>query len=438
MTFFRWLVPGLGLKRWILVIIFGLFCAAEGLAVAQGSELIGLLEKPLLKLVLGYTDNTFRIATGTGIILVGLIIMGFGFRRLIKNVLTGLMPGDGLHWGERLLLQHQLKKGPKIVAIGGGTGLSALLRGLKEVTSNITAIVTVTDDGGSSGRLRGDLGVLPPGDIRNCLVALADRESAIEQLFNFRFPHGTELAGHSIGNLLLAGLTQVTGDFAGAVQEASRVLAVRGQVLPVTLENTVLKGEMEDGRVITGETNMVSDPCRIKRVFLEPAHCPPLKEAIEAIMGADAIILGPGSLYTSVIPNLLVPGMREAIRASKAQVYYICNIMTQPGETDGYQASQHVKVIIDHCGSDIIDKVIVNNEEISPKIKAKYQAQGAEPVYLDYEDLKELSVEIIQYPLSSQSDLARHDPQKIVRVLMEEIQGNIAYSFKYPHKNLSY
>ncbi|ATW25893.1 gluconeogenesis factor YvcK family protein [Candidatus Formimonas warabiya] len=430
MNFLRWLYPGLGLKRWILVIIFGLFCAAEGLAVAQGSELISLLERPLLKIVLGLTGDTFRIAAGTSIVIAGVAVMGLGFRQLMRNVLTGLFPGTGSRWGEKLLLQHQLKKGPKIVAIGGGTGLSALLRGLKEVTSNIVAIVAVTDDGGSSGRLRGDLGVLPPGDIRNCLVALADRESAIERLFNYRFSQGSELAGHSLGNLLLAGLTQVTGDFSAAVQEVSRILAVKGQVLPVTLEDTVLKGEMEDGRIVTGETSMVADSCRIKRVFLDPAHCTPLTEAIEAILAADAVILGPGSLYTSVIPNLLVPGIGQAIRASKAKVYYICNIMTQPGETDGFYASHHVQAILDHCGPGLIDKVIVNNEEISPKLKAKYLAQGAEPVQADFAHLKELKVDVIQHPLSAQNDLARHDPQKIVQVLLEEIPGNLASLFK--------
>jgi len=434
MIFLRWLYPGLGFKRWILVIFFGLFCAAEGLAVGQGSELISLLERPILNLVLGYTGEHFRILAGAFIVTVGIFIMGIGFSRLMKNVLAGLVPGAGPRWGEKLLFQYYLKRGPHIVAIGGGTGLSALLRGLKEVTSNITAIVTVTDDGGSSGRLRGDLGMLPPGDIRNCLVALADREGAIERLFNYRFPQGGELAGHSLGNLLLAGLTQVSGNLAHAVQEASKVLAVRGQVLPVTLDNVVLVGEMQDGRIIKGETNMVADPAPIKRVFLEPADCKPLKEAIDAIMAADAVILGPGSLYTSVIPNLLVPGISEAIRKSKAKTYYICNIMTQPGETDGYQASQHLKAIIRHCGPGVIDKVIVNNEEISPRLKEKYQAQGAKPVLLDESNFKKLAVEVIQYPLCAQHDLARHDPAKIVRVLMEEIQGHTAYLFGHGSK----
>ncbi|HHT62646.1 MAG TPA: YvcK family protein [Clostridia bacterium] len=349
----------------------------------------------------------------------------------MRNVLTGLVPGAGSHWGEKLLLQYNLKKGPSIVAIGGGTGLSTLLRGLKEVTSNITAIVTVTDDGGSSGRLRGDLGMLPPGDIRNCLVALADRESALERLFNYRFSQGGELAGHSLGNLLLAGLTQETGNLALAVQEVSKILAVRGQVLPVTLDNVVLAGEMHDGRIVKGETNIVSDPGRIKRVYLEPAHCTPLQEAIDAILAADAIILGPGSLYTSVIPNLLVPGITEAIRNSKAKTFYICNIMTQPGETDGYTASRHLKAIIKHCGPGVIDKVIVNNENISPKLKEKYQAQGAKPVKLDENNFRKLGVEVIQYPLCAQHDLARHDPGKTLRVLMEEIQGHTAYLFGY-------
>lgn len=435
MMFLRWLYPGLGLKRWILLIFFGLFCAAEGLAVAQGSELISLLERPVLKLFLGYTGGVFRILAGASIVVAGIFIMGVGFKQLMRNVLAGLAPGASGRWSEKLLLQHYLKRGPRIVAIGGGTGLSALLRGLKEVTCNITAIVTVTDDGGSSGRLRGDLGMLPPGDIRNCLVALADRESAIERLFNYRFSQGKELAGHSLGNLLLAGLAQVTGNLANAVQEASKILAVRGQVLPVTLDNVVLMGEMQDGRIVQGETSMVSDSGRIKRVFLQPAECTPLKEAVDAIMAADAIILGPGSLYTSLIPNLLVPGISEAIRKSPAKTYYICNIMTQPGETDGYQASHHLQAIIDHCGPGLIDKILVNNESISSRLQMKYQAQGARPVKPDEKKLKELAVEVIQYPLCAQHDLARHDPEKIVRALMEEIQGSMAYLFRYSGKN---
>ncbi|MGI6679210.1 MAG: gluconeogenesis factor YvcK family protein [Dehalobacterium sp.] len=332
---------------------------------------------------------------------------------------------DGFYPGLKLKLRHQyLKRGPRIVAIGGGTGLSTLLRGLKELTSNITAIVTVTDDGGSSGRLRGELGMPPPGDIRNCLLALADKENMMEDVFNYRFSHGKELSGHNLGNLLLAGLTEMTGSFAGAIQELSRILAVRGQVLPVTEENVVLVGEMHDGRIIEGQTSMVRDPGRIKRVFLEPAECTPPGAAIEAILSADAIIIGPGSLYTSVIPNLLVPGICEAIQKSQAKTHYICNIMTQPGETDNYHASHHLKAIFDHTNAGLIQKIIVNNKIISQELRMKYQAQGAHPVLVDMQNLSKLGVEVMGYPLCAQENLARHDPFKIQVVMTKELRSH--------------
>jgi len=423
MIWLKWLYPGLGIKRWFLLIFMGVFFVAEGLLMVQGGNLTTLVEEPLRRILRDYAGSTSNVHLGIVVVISGLVISGIGFRRLMKNIIGELAPERSSGVGEKLLRQYYLKKGPKIVAIGGGTGLATLLRGLKQETSNITAIVAVTDDGGSSGRLRGNFGMLPPGDIRNCLVALADRETTLEALFQYRFTQGGELAGHSLGNLLLAGLTQTTGNFADAVLEASRVLAVRGRVLPVTLDDVVLTAEMADGRIVSGETKMVADHCPIKRVFLVPPNCFPLKEAMDAILSADAIVLGPGSLYTSIIPNLLVPGITDAIRKSKAQVFYVCNIMTQPGETDGYSVSKHVMAIINHCGFNIIDKVIINNEEISPRLKAKYKEQGAEPVFFDSWMTKDLPVDIIASPLSSQKDLARHDPKKIVDLLMKEIQG---------------
>lgn len=423
MTVFKWFYPGLGIKRWLAVICVGLFLMAEGLAIAQNTQLLNLVEKPLQQLISGYLGN-FSGPIGLIVIFFGLIFFWFGFQKLINNILSVVVPDSSQKLGKVLFQKYQLKRGPRIVAVGGGTGLSTLLRGLKEVTGNITAIVTVTDDGGSSGRLRGDLGMPPPGDIRNCLVALADTENAMEDLFNYRFSKDSELAGHNLGNLLLAGMMETTGTFASAVQEASRVLAIRGQVLPVTLDNVILKGEMADGRIVSGETKIVSDEEKIKRVFLEPRNCVPLQEAIQAILTADAIILGPGSLYTSVIPNLLVPGIVNAIKSSQANVYYVCNVMTQPGETDGYKVSHHIKAIIDHCGGNIIDKVIVNSEEISRKLVRKYRKHGSEPVLFDSNGVKELSVDMISGRFSSQTDLARHDPQKLVKVIMDNLQGN--------------
>lgn len=405
MNWLNWLYPGLGIKRWFLAIFAGMFLAAQGLA-----------------LLLAHFDNRNWWLVSLLMMLAGLLLAFFGMGRLMKNIFQVIIPDKDFGVGEEMLHCYQLRRGPRIVAMGGGTGLSTLLRGLKEMTSNLTAIVTVTDDGGSSGRLRGDLGIPPPGDIRNCLVALADREEAMADLFNYRFTQESGLAGHSLGNLLIAGLTETSGDFASAVQKASRVLAVRGQVLPVTVDVVGLKAKMLDGRLVSGETKIVGDPAGIKRVFLDPVDCQPLPAAVAAILEADAVILGPGSLYTSIIPNLLVPGIIQAIIRSRATVYYICNIMTQPGETDAYRVSQHVQAIIDHCGVNLIDYVIVNKDVISKKLRRRYAAKGASPVLLDMAAVDLLPVRVIAESLSSQQDFARHDAGKLVNLLTLTIQ----------------
>ena len=248
---------------------------------------------------------------------------------------------------------------PAIVVIGGGTGLSVLLKGLKRYTSRLTAMVTVSDDGGSSGRLRSELGVLPPGDIRSCLVALAETETLMDKVFQHRFLQGGSLQGHNLGNLLLVAMTEITGDFISAIREVSKVLAVRGKVLPATLEPVTLGGMMADGNRVLGETAIRDYPASIKEVFLMP-ECGPLPETLQAIHEADAIIIGPGSLYTSIIPNLLVKGVIEAIASSPAPKFYISNIMTEQGETDSFTAADHLKVIQKHSGKQIIDYAIVN------------------------------------------------------------------------------
>jgi len=420
MNWLNWFNPGMGVKRWLLVVFAGLFIATQGIILANDARLIRAMEKIISSLAADHLDSGYRILAGVLMLLAGLGLAYIGMGRLLRNIFQVLLP-EKSGVGEEMLLRCQLRRGPKVVALGGGTGLSTLLRGLKELTSNLTAIVTVTDDGGSSGRLRGDLGIPAPGDIRNCLVALADREKAMEDLFNYRFADDSSLAGHSLGNLLIAGLTQTSGDFAAAVQQSSRVLAVRGQVLPVTVDGVNLKAEMSDGRFLTGETTITAARGKINRVILDPPDCRPLPAAVEAIMDAEVILLGPGSLYTSVIPNLLVPGIIPAIRRSRATVYYICNIMTQPGETDGYAVSDHVQAIIDHCGEGIIDTVIVNSDQISKKLRRRYAAQGAEPVLLDGA-MAELPVDVLAESLSSQLDFARHDAGKLVNMLAMEIQ----------------
>jgi uncharacterized cofD-like protein len=302
---------------------------------------------------------------------------------------------------------------PRIVVIGGGTGLSVMLRGLKERELDITAIVTVADDGGSSGILRSELQIPPPGDIRSVLISLADVEPMLSQMFQYRFKAGKGLAGHSLGNLILAAMTDITGDFLSAVRELSRVFAVRGRVLPATSHAIVLKAEMADGTIVEGESSIPKAGGIIRRVFIEPPDVEPLAEALKAVQEADAILLGPGSLYTSIIPNLLVPGIAKAIMESAAVKIYICNVMTQPGETDGYSVSDHLQAVHDHVGHQLFDYVIVNNGEIPPQVQLKYAEKGAQAVHLDLEEVTNRGYQVIADTLVLFRTYLRHDADKL-------------------------
>lgn len=317
--------------------------------------------------------------------------------------------------------------GKKIVTIGGGTGNSILLRGVKNFTSNITTIVTVADDGGGSGVLREDLGMLPPGDIRNCLVALANTEPIMEKLINYRFSNG-QLKGQSLGNLLIAAMNDICGDFNEAIKEISNVLAITGKVLPMTLDNVKLFAELEDGSTIEGESNITflnrKNGGKIKRVYTSPKLILPLKESIDSIMDADIVLLGPGSLYTSIIPNLLVTDISQALKKTKAEVVYILNIMTQPGETNGYSVTDHVAAIIDHANSNIIDKIVVNSKEVDKYAKYRYKSiENSTPIYItdeDREDMKKLGIEVIEADICDISyDYIVHDPNKLMKAILE-------------------
>jgi len=323
----------------------------------------------------------------------------------------------------------------RIVALGGGTGLSTLLRGLKGFApapraangapgargpiADLAAIVTVSDDGGSSGRLRREYRILPPGDLRNCLVALSQDEALLSRLFQFRFQSGG-LKGHSFGNLFLAALTNVTGDFPEAVRLCSEVLAIRGRIFPATSQLVTLKAELASGRVVRGETRISRSRERIRRVHLEPRRVRPLAGALEAIRQADLILLGPGSLYTSIIPNLLVAGVADAIRRSRATRVYIANIMTQPGETDGYSVADHVRAIYEHAGGRIFDWVIVNNQPISPALLRRYRAQGAAPVSVQVSELQKLGLRCVFDNLVEEGGVVRHNAARLTRLLLEE------------------
>ena len=313
----------------------------------------------------------------------------------------------------------------KVVVIGGGTGLSTMLRGLKQYTSHITAIVTVGDDGGGSGKLREDLGMLPPGDIRNCILALADTEPLMEDLLQYRFTEGS-LKGQCFGNLFLAAMAGISENFEDAVQKMSSVLAVKGKVLPVTLDDMKLIAELENGEIIEGESKIPSEvivrKTRIKKIAIKPIDAKPLEEAIKAINNADVIIMGPGSLYTSIIPNLLVKGIPEAICKSPAKKVYISNVMTQPGETDGFKVSNHLKVLMDYGVAESIDYVIANNGIIPPDIKEKYAKENAELVVLDYENISNLNVNVIEADLIKITKrYVKHNAEKLAELIMKNI-----------------
>ncbi|WHY85352.1 YvcK family protein [Neobacillus novalis] len=308
---------------------------------------------------------------------------------------------------------------PRIVVIGGGTGLPVLLRGLKQFPVDITAIVTVADDGGSSGRLREDLHIPPPGDIRNVLASLSDVEPLVEEMFQHRFKTSNELSGHSLGNLILAAMTSITGNFVHAIQEMSKILNVHGKVLPAANQSVVLHAEMEDGAIVSGESKIPYSGKKIKRVYLtSKSEIRPLPETIQAIRQADLIIIGPGSLYTSILPNLLVPRLGDEVCRSNAKKVYICNLMTQAGETHGYTASDHVKALYSHMSCAFVDTVLVNNEEIPQDVQLRYNEELADPVQYDLPQLFELGLEVVHADIAYQENGAlRHDPKKVANIL---------------------
>ncbi|MFZ0336268.1 MAG: gluconeogenesis factor YvcK family protein [Candidatus Acidiferrales bacterium] len=318
-----------------------------------------------------------------------------------------------------------------MLALGGGTGLSMLLRGLKEYTSQpgeerrsrpllqIDAVVTVTDDGGSSGRLRREYSILPPGDIRNCMVALSPDEALLARLFQYRFPGPRSgLGGHSFGNLFLTALTHITGDFPEAVRLSSNVLATRGRIFPSTAKNVTLEASLSNGRIVVGETKISRSRRRIHRIRLVPANAQPLPEVMRAIHQANLILLGPGSLYTSIIPNLLVRGVADAIARSRAKCVYIANLMTQPGETTGYSLADHVRAIYEHAGKGLFDSVVVNQAPAPAHILRRYRKEGAEPVNPSFEELHSMGVPCVAGDLLQRGGVIRHDQRRVAKLIL--------------------
>lgn len=424
MQFLKWLYPGMRFKRWLALFAAGVIIASIGLAIAFSYKYVGNIEEAIFRAVYMTTGTYYYTVTalvGIFLVVLGIVMMILSSQMIVRSVTSVIIPDSSEKLVDLMFEKRKLNRGPVITVIGGGTGLSVLLRGLKCVTSNVTAVVTVADDGGSSGRLRQDLGIIPPGDLRNCLVALADTEPLMEKLFQHRFGGKGDLAGHSFGNLFIAAMTEVLGDVEKALKESSKVLAVKGKVLPSSTQTVKLFAEMEDGTIVEGESQIPLANQRIKKVFLEPADVAPVKSSLDALKDADAIILGPGSLYTSVLPNLLVNGISETIKKSNAIKIYICNVMTQPGETDNYTASMHIKALLDHVGEGIIDYVIVNSKEISTSAQDMYADQGAFVVKVDEDEISKLGVKIIKANIINETNLVRHDPVKLSRAIMKMV-----------------
>lgn len=414
----KWLYPGMKIKRHLLLVILGIILLISSIIFYLDVKSF-LLVKDNLRVIFNYSDiliNVLGIVLGvTG---VGLITLGI--RNLNRSIFRTIVPQQADKIPELIYKKTRLNKGPKIVVIGGGTGLYVLLRGLKAFTNNITAVVTVFDTGGSSGRLRKELGVLPPGDIRNCLVALATVEPLMERLFQYRFANGS-LEGHSFGNLFITAMSEVSGDFISAIEKSSEILAIQGKVLPSSLENVTLSAKMKDGEIVKGETEITHSGKTIDKVYLEPSPVLPLPETLEAIEQAEAIILGPGSLYTSVICNLLVKGIPKAIGESKAIKIYICNIMTQSGETDHFTASLHLKELEKYLGLNCIDYIVINTVEIDNELKERYAKESAYQVVVDKSEILKMGVKLISKELWCNQYLARHDSDKLAQVIIDLI-----------------
>jgi uncharacterized cofD-like protein len=420
MNFFDWIRPGIKVKRWILLGVIGVMLLSAGFSHILSEVEISTIERTIsiLGMILGVVLIFYSVLSATKTVIDAI------------STPTGFKSGiDSKKLRSMLLESRILIKGPKIVVIGGGTGLSTMLRGLKNYSSNLTAIVTVADDGGGSGFLREELGMLPPGDIRNCILALANTEPILQDLLQYRFTDGI-LKGQSFGNLFLAAMNGISDSFEEAVKKVSDVLAVTGKVLPVSLDDIELNAELEDGYKISGESKIGCHndfhKGRIKKITLNPSDVKPLDEALESIKEADIIIMGPGSLYTSVIPNLLVDGVSKTLRDTDAKKVYVSNIMTQNSETDGYTLYDHVKAIEEHSYKGILDYCIVNHTDIPLKLKLKYKKENAIMVKIDKKKFEGKNIKLIEENfLNIENNLARHNYYKlsetIINLILEDV-----------------
>jgi len=414
----KWLYVGLGIKRWLVLLFVGVTIIALGAAMI----LVNLYRESSLPDVFYFLTLQFipRVLRGILVGALGLVLVTLSLFKLNQTILAPFV-GRDTNLVDALYRKRARQRGPRIVAMGGGTGLSTLLRGLKEHTDFLTAIVTVADDGGSSGRLRRELGVLPPGDFRQCIAALADAEPLVTQLFQYRFGdgNGAGLDGHSFGNLFISAMAGVTGNFERALLESSRVLAVRGKILPATLANVTLCADTHEPVLtrVTGESEIGHHGKPIERVYLEPEHVPAYPGVVRAILEADLVIAGPGSLYTSVLPNLLVEEIQQALRASHARKVYVCNVATQPGETDDFSVQDHFDALEQHVGRGVFTHVIANNNwavNFPPNVESKMVRLGSDGTN---------RFELIAADLVDEAMPWRHDPSKLARVILDWQDG---------------
>ena len=395
MGWISWLCPGMNLKRWLLLFTVGVLCCALGLALFFNYQFMGYVEELMFRmayLTTGKYSNTVSMLGGFLFLCIGGFVMIYATRRVIRSVVEAVLPDNNSSLMEKIFTQRKLGRGPAITVIGGGTGLSTLLRGMKYITSNC-----------------------------NGLVALADREPLMERIMQFRFNDGSPLAGHNFGNLFIAAMAEAEGSMEAGLAATSQILNVRGKVIPSTLSDIRLKAEMTDGTLIEGESEIPKAHKRIRRVGIEPSNVQATSSAVDAIMKADVLILGPGSLYTSVIPNLMVEGIREAVLRSDAVKIYVCNVMTQPGETDGYGAFEHVQALITHAGAQFLDYVIVNDQNVTETQLAQYQLKGSIPVTPDIKKIERLGIKVVPKSLISNKDLVRHNPQKLAQAVISLI-----------------
>jgi len=402
----KWFYPGIGIKRWVGLSALGVILLILGTANLRSEEfwLIQILDAL--------------------VVISGIIILILGVKRLMRSFIAIFVPSSrGTELIDILYQKKHLSRGARIVTVGGGTGLSVLLSGLKNYTSNISAVVTVADNGGSSGRLRQQFDVLPPGDIRNCLVALADAPALMRDLFQFRFDANSEFSGHSFGNLFLTVMTRLTGDFEKAIKETSKVLALRGQVIPSTLGDVTLVAHYLDGSMVIGEEQIPLARKPINRVSLTPEEPLATPDALKAIKEAQIIVLGPGSLYTSIIPNLLIKEIAQEIASSEAIKVYVCNVMTQPGETDGYSVSDHIKALLKHSNEQILDYCVVNNGEVPAEVLKRYSKDNSLLVVNDRKKIENLGVRLVEEDFSMiAGGVIRHDAEKLAKIILSFIE----------------